>query len=439
LESPAAGGGLRALSAAGTALRQGEPKMTTANTSTSLPYIFTVPTQEYRSLPIPGLEGTKVGDCFVEVTALPDQLDDFMEVNPRVPNRTQKGVLSGPVVKGIIETLTENPEDMAIKNQGIYLLVQEADFSRAQGGIGQLRITLADPTRHGIVNGGHTYAAIRDAIENADNVTQKSLTRAHVRLHILQGLDEAKVTEIAEGLNRSKQVDDPSIANLQGHFDKIRDVMKGRPGSDSIAYHQGGPGDIYITEILVMLELFNCERFDRKRHPHYLLNRSKSALEFYQKDLDSRPSPAELLVPKLPEILELSDLIKQQTPGAAKRIGFEFGRMKVGKARAGSQTNRKILLPFLGEQMTYHVPNGWLYPMLAAFRAGADWSLDKRKFEWKVPLRDLVPQVIDDLVRVCVTEHRDNNLQPDKVGKRESTYVQCYDKIQLHLLETRRD
>lgn len=411
-------------------------KSTHSDADASLSYVFTIPTQEYRSLPIPGLDGTKMGDCFVEVTALPDRLDDFMEVNPRVPNRTQKGLLSGPVVKGITETLTENPEDMAIKNQGIYLLVQDAEFVRSAGGAGQLKITLSDRSRHGIVNGGHTYSAIRDAIEHADEVTMKSLKRAQVRLHILQGLEESKVTEIAEGLNRSKQVDDPSIANLQGHFNAIRDVMDGKPGADSIAYHQGGPGDIYITEILVTLELFNCDRFDRKRHPHYLLNRSKSALEFYAKDLESRPSPADLLVSRLPEILVLSDLLKKETPAAAKRIGFEFGRMKIGKARAGSQNNRNIALPFLDEQMTYHVPNGWLYPMLAAFRANVDWDIRTMKFEWKVPLKDLVPQVIDDLVRVCVTEHRDNNLPPDKVGKRESTYVQCYDKVQLHLLET---
>ena len=74
--------------------------------------------------------------------------------------------------------------------------------------------------------------------------------------------------------------------------------------------------------------------------------------------------------------------------------------------------------------------------MLAAFRANVDWDLHRRRFEWKVPLRELVPQVIDDLVQVCVTEHRDNNLQPDRVGKRKSTYVQCYDKVQLQLLET---
>jgi hypothetical protein len=406
--------------------------------SSRRPFTFTILTNEYRSLPIPSLDGAKVGDCFVEVMALPDRLDEFMEVNPRVPNRSQKDVLTGPVVKGITQTLTESPDDMAIKNQGIYLLVEDVEFLRSPGGAGKLKITLADPNRHGIVNGGHTYAAIRDAIDNADDVTRASLARAHVRLHLLQGIDESKVAEIAEGLNRSKQVDDPSLANLKGHFDRIREVLEGKPGAETIAYHQGGPGETYVTEVLVILELFNCERFDRKRHPHYLLNRSKSALEFYKRDLDERPSPSEVLVPKLPEILVLSDLIKKHTPEAAKRIGFEFGRMKIGKARAGSQTNRNVSLPFLGERMAYHVPNGWLYPMLAAFRANVDWDLHHRRFEWKVPLTELVPQVIDDLVRVCVIEHRDNNLPPDKVGKRESTYVQCYDKVQLHLLETAR-
>ena len=54
-------------------------------------------------------------------------------------------------------------------------------------------------------------------------------------------------------------------------------------------------------------------------------------------------------------------------------------------------------------------------------------------------LAKLVPAVIDDLVGICVTEHRDNNQAPDKIGKRESNYVQCYDKIQLYLLENGQD
>jgi hypothetical protein len=398
---------------------------------------FTVPTHEYRSLPIPGLEGTKVGDCFIKVTDLPEELERFMKVNPRVPNRTQKDLLSGPVVQGIKDTLLEDPEDMAIKNQGIYLLVSDATFERAPGGNGQLTITLADPLRHGIVNGGHTFAAIRETIETAEEIELKSLSNAFVRLHILQGIEESKVAEMAEGLNRSKQVDDPSLANLQGHFVQIREVMAGKPGADVIAYHQGDAGEVYISEVLVFLEMFNRERFDRKKHPHYLYSRTKSALDFYKRDLDARPCPLDNLVPKLPEILVLSDLLRRETPAAAKRVGFDFGRLKIGKkVRAGTKTGKDISLHFLGKTMGHRVPSGWLYPMLAAFRANVDWDLVQSKFQWKVPLEKLVPKVIDDLVRVCVTEHRDNGLQPDKVGKRESTYSQCYDKLQLYLLES---
>jgi hypothetical protein len=241
------------------------------NATISLPFTFTVPTFEYRSLPIPGLQGTKVGDCFIRVTDLPKELDRFMEVNPRVPNRTQKEVLSGPVVKGIRKTLLEYPEDMAIKNQGIYLLVENvSDFKREAGGDGKISITLTDPNRHGIVNGGHTYSAIIDAIENADEMETKALERAFVRVHLLQGIDDSKVAEIAEGLNRSKQVDDPSLANLKDHFKKIQQVMAGKPGEQAIAYHQGDEGDFYISEILVFLEMFNRERFEGKKHPHNL-------------------------------------------------------------------------------------------------------------------------------------------------------------------------
>ena len=294
---------------------------------------------------------------------------------------------------------------------------------------------LTDESRHGIVNGGHTFAAILDAKEKATSDEMKSLSTAYVRLHILEGLESSKVAEIAEGLNRSKQVDDPSLVNLQGHFEQIRAVLEGKPGAEEIAYHQGQDGELYVTEILVFLEMFNKERFDRKRHPHNLYSRTKSALEFYQKDLFAKPSPITLLIPKLPDILRLSDLIRLETPAAAKRVGFEFGRMKTGKVRAGTKTSKDISLPFLGTKMSYRVPKGWLYPMLAAFRANVQWDLRKQMFSWQVPLENLVKQVIDDLVRVCVTEHRDNNLQPDKVGKRESTYVQCYDKVQLYLLE----
>jgi AIPR protein len=409
------------------------PSQTIRNIS---PITFKLQTDEYRTLPMPG-NHSKLGDCFTRVTELPVELEDFMDVNPRVPSRTKKGVLSGPVIKGIQDTLNNNPEDMVIKNQGIYLLVQDAEFKKEPGGTGFLTVTLTDPKLHGIVNGGHTFAAIRDSIEKADDDSMHSLDRAYVRLHILQNIDRDKVPEMAEGLNRSKQVDDPSLENLRGHFEKIKEVLKGIPGEQQIAYYMGDSGDIYITEILVYIEMFNRERFnDVKKQPHNFFSRTKSALQFFENDIDKNPSPVDLILPHLPDILKLVDKVYLETPEAAKTIGFQFGRMTTGKKRAGSPGNHDTLLPFINKKTKYLVPRGWLYPMISAFRANIDWDLETGRFEWYMPLDDLLKKVFNDLVEVCVTEHRDNGLKPDLVGKRESSYRQCYDKVLLYLLRS---
>jgi hypothetical protein len=111
-------------------------------------------------------------------------------------------------------------------------------------------------------------------------------------------------------LNRSEQVDDPSLDSLRRHFDEIRRVLDGRPGADQIAQHQGDGGDIYVTEVLAMT------------------------------------------------------------------------------------------------------------------------------FERRSAVDRLLEEVVDDLVGVCLGAHRDDNLKPDMVGKRESTYQACCDKVIIHLLRS---
>jgi predicted Zn-ribbon and HTH transcriptional regulator len=327
---------------------------------------------------------------------------------------------------------------MAIKNQGIYILVESADFQKLPGGHGHLTLTLSDPDRHGIVNGGHTYAAIRDAIEGADEEEASIVERAYVRLHILQGIDPDKVAEIAEGLNRSKQVDDPSLDNLRKVFQGLKEAMQGKPGEKAIAYSQGDEGEVYITEVLVYLQLFNCERYADDKHPYPLYRKPKQAEEQFKADLDTeregKPAATQLLVPRVHEILALADNIRLRTPTACKKVGFEFGRMKTdAKKRAGSEKHRNTVLPFINTTMNYTVPRGWVMPMLAGFRANVDWNLAEGKFQWRMPPDELLEGVIEDLARVCVTEHRDNNMRPEWVGNRESSYRQCYDKVLLYL------
>jgi len=413
-----------------------------ARSAPTSPVTFEIPTDEFRNHPIPAMgSGAKVGSCYVRVTDLPN-FDQWLAVNPRVPKRNAKDVLIGQPVKGIIETLTESPADMAIKNLGLYLLVENAEHERRPAGAHVLRITLSDPERHGLANGGHTYAAIRQCVDNDSADALTDLTKAYVRLHIYQRIPVEKVAEMAEGLNRSKQVDDASLMNLQGLFGGIKKVMEGRLGADQICYSQGGPGEYYVTEPLLYLELFNCERFTDTKHPSGLYRQQKRMLEMFAEDAKSNddkvgPIPMDLLVPRLPEILQLADKIRKNVPIAARLSNFQMGLMKPDpkkKERAGSDKHKNTPLHFIGTTMPCRVPNGWLLPLLAAFRANVNWNLAESKFDWIAPLDEVLDATINDLVRVCVTEHKDNGQKPEDVGTKASVYSQCFDKVALHLL-----
>src|SRR5215472_994537 len=101
---------------------------------------------------------------------------------------------------------------MSIRNNGITVLVDEMSFERAKEDEGILSVTLSDPERHGIANGGHTFTAIREVEE--DDVAKP--TEAYVRVFFIQGVEKEDIADMAEGLNRSLQVDDKSLENLQG-------------------------------------------------------------------------------------------------------------------------------------------------------------------------------------------------------------------------------
>jgi hypothetical protein len=404
---------------------------------------FSIPVDEYRSIPIPGFKEASLGTCFARVTDIPEQLDDFMRVNPRVPNRTDSGRLSGPVPKAILATLQEHTEDMALKNVGIYLLVESADHSKAKGGAGFLTIHLESADRHGIVNGGHTYASIRQAIDEADEEEEVTLNNAFVRLHLLKGIPLEKVVDIADGLNRSKQVQIPSLENLKGSFESIKSVMEGKPGADQIAYREGDPGDVYIGEIISFIEMFNLDRYPPEVTPHDLYARQYKAIAEFTEDLRDNQKTIETIITKLPEILRLADRIKRDAPITAKSedVDFEIGRMKIkanAMSRVASPKHRKTPLHFLDETTKYRLPNAWLYPMLSAFRANVEWNAAKKTFKWKIPNEELLAKCLKNLVSVCVREHKNNREKPEWVGKKDTAYVQGSLHMRLYLAERRR-
>jgi len=396
---------------------------------------LSIPAEEYRVLPIPfngSNSRSKLATCFVRVEDVPEELKDWMEVNPRIPRSNKQKKLSGSVARQIVRTLREEPHIFALKNQGIYLIVEKTEFTKQSGGQGIVTLQLTDIESHGLVNGGHTFCAIREVAEDDDRPDPWD---AYVRLHIYESVDSSLITEIAEGLNRSLQVDNPSLENLQGSFDEIKKHLEEKPGSGQIAYRQGDPGEVDIEQVLTYINLLNLDQFpDRKTHPHKIFGQKKAVLQTFIEDKKKESPVFKRILPRLHEILVLTDLIQQ--------LGVDKfpGRIKVSDTknnnRLRSPSNKNRPAYFAGGTIGGNFPLGWLYPMLAAFRANINPRAWKEgKLEWLVDPEDLLKQTIDEMARLVRQEHDDNKGKPAEVGKKEAAYRGCYSVMVMELAQ----
>jgi hypothetical protein len=397
--------------------------------------VFRIPTSEYRSMPIPGGNGVgqraKLATCFVRTDLIPDEFKGWMKVNPRIPRERKDGTLQGPVAKAMVRTLEEEPEKFAYKNQGIYLLVDHAEFKRDEGGEGIVTLRLSNPETHGLVNGGHTFLAIRQVAASDE---APKLDEAYVRLHIMEGINEDIITDLAEGLNRSMQVDNPSLENLRGTFEGIKEALEGKGGADQVAYRQGDVGEVDVQQILTFLAMLNVADYpDRRTHPNGLFGHPKAVLDNFVKNADEKPPVYDRMIPKVHEILVLADQIQQ--------LGVtRLGKLKVTNTKKGnrvrSQKHQGRPAHFAGGTIDGAFPLGWLYPMVAAFRANIDREAWKKgEFRWLVNPKQLLEKVIDEMATIVKQEHTDNKEKPAEVGRKEAAYRMCYAAVMMELAQ----
>lgn len=394
---------------------------------------FAIPVAEYRALKFPYLnksgKNVRLGMCFARVGDLPAGLKDWMAVNPRVPKLNSKEHLRGPVAKEIVSTLTDEPEKMSLRNNGITISVHEMSFERASGEAGRLEVTLTESERHGIVNGGHTWTAIRQVEE--DETVAKPI-EAHVRVFFIQGVEKDDIADMAQGLNRSLQVDDKSLENLQGTFDEIKKALAGKPGADQIAYRQGDTGEIDIMFVLTIMAMLDLDEYpDRKSHPNLLFGQPKALLQkFVKASKDSGPGYKRML-PRLHEILRLTDEIQRAMAEVLGR--FKISDNKKGN-RVASAKNKSEPAHFAGGKIGGHIPLGWLYPAVAAFRANIDASQwQKGKFAWLADPFDVLKDTVEEICDVIRQEHKDNDNKPAEVGRKEAAYRGCYGVVLMDL------
>lgn len=140
------------------------------------------------------------------------------------------------------------------------------------------------------------------------------------------------------------------------------------------------------------------------------------------------------VIPSVHEVMVLADRIQQE----ALKPELGLGRLKVSNSkkenRVRSARHRGRPAHFAGGTIEGNFPLGWLYPMLAAFRANVSRDAwEKGKFEWMVEPNDLLKAVVDEMAAVVKQEHTDNKEKPAEVGRKEAAYRGCYGVMTMEL------
>jgi len=153
--------------------------------------------------------------AIIEVQDLPD-LREWRRINVRDPK------LTGTLPDDIRESFLSNLDSFVFLNRGIVLAVESLRFEKGakdksnDDDSGTLHLSLSDPDCHGLLDGGHTYAIIR---QNRETLREKG-AKQYVKVEIIEGFDD--LVKLVEARNSSNQVKDESLMNLAKDFEKSR-------------------------------------------------------------------------------------------------------------------------------------------------------------------------------------------------------------------------
>jgi len=400
--------------------------------SVATPAQLTFPAVSFRRIPSPAdPRNQRSFVAVVSVFDLPD-LSGWRKINVRDAKET------GAVPKAIRTTLDEDPDMFFFKNRGLVITADKVVFDTESGVI---TLTLSDPRRHGLLDGGHTYTVARSYISQTERASLATDEQAFVRVELLEGFGPEEIVDIVEARNTSNQVKDQSLLELQQRFEGIKEAVASQPYADLIAYkeyevYQGTdedgkkPKPIDVRDIVAFLTVFNRDMYRENRHPVSAYARKAACLDSFRDNPDS----FEKIYGLLPEILRLWDIINAnmrdwyEALKADKGEGAKFGRI------TGVQ-NKPSRLHFLGSTSSDTIPTAFAYPMLAALRAFVEE--ENGKFRWGKGLQpdkalmDGLGQQLTDVVTSNAREFRN----PTKQGKTPGVWDQCYSKAQIWYLK----
>lgn len=382
---------------------------------------FKVQANTFRKLDDPFENGkSKKYIFYVKAADVPEGIP--MATNPR----EQK--LTSAVAKTIEESLLSNDRYFHLKNRGIVISAGKVTYNNKKE---EVTIEFDDDSLHGNIDGGHTYKIICEHKE--DNLDQ------YVQFEVMTGVEDI-IESLARARNTSVQVDEKSMAELAGKFGPIKEGIKKMPFYHRIAFKQNQiefddeTGKkmkmIDAREIVAIMSMFNIDRFDERTQPTLTYSSKQKMLSLYLEN----PDFYRKLVDIAPGIFELYEAVETEFADAYNEAGGRYGRKKYSGYKDGKVVGKS---KFGQTDLVYKIPDGFMYPVVAAFRTLVvnnettgkyEWYNDKKPVEvWEECKGDLVSSVMG-----FASSIGDN---PNTVGKDPNIWSLAYMKVAFNKQE----
>jgi hypothetical protein len=234
----------------------------------------------------------------------------------------------------------------------------------------------------------------------AEDLCEEELKKRFVNVQLLipklgdadqptQGMMDL-LNDIKEARNTSVQVKQKSLADARRHFEVLKSALQTEPYFSDISWHEGQKGAIDGLQIITLLMIFYpqfCKEADNGE-PSNAYGHKERCLDAYIRYAEKEPDELEAWIKVIPDVVRLFDELQDGFP---KHYGGRFGKIKEvqiwdeKRYEKGNKRYRKTPAKslFLGREMRYSYPIGWLYPLFAAFRVLAGPAKTGSRIAWK--------------------------------------------------------
>lgn len=385
-------------------------------------------TKSFRKIPNPFynlenyMDNSEMYIMICDVKDIPKDIP--METNPR----EQK--LTTAVAKKIRSSLkNESSKNFYLLNRGLTISAKSVRYDNKND---LVTIEFDDNEVHGNIDGGHTYKIILEEQENLDYGEQ------FVKIEILTGVEDI-FQELAAARNTSVQVQDKSIAELEDRFEIIKQAIKEEPYSKNIFFKENDDGDIDVADILSILNSFNIDKYPNKNENPVISYTGKGQciknyINIHKEHGDSIKNPYVKMKNVMTDIFKLYDYLEKNmrkfySNGISnKKYGAITGVVPRKDGKQAFKTK------FYKEDMEYLTPNGFIYPILGAFRALLKED-ENGYYKWKKDPFEVMDKVGSELVSNTINMSRELGNNPNATGKNKILWMNLYMTVCMELVD----